>query len=89
MQYWFQIAYTWHLVVTCTLPIKLSVPMVCRDISLFTRLTCLKGGGREKFVFAFIAPRCCYSGVEHIIKIFRVLFRQLASKQRLEVELPI
>ena len=39
----------------------------------------LKGGGREKFVFDFIAPRCCYSGVE------QKLFRQLASKQRLEV----
>ena len=26
-----------------------------------TRLT---GGGREKFVIDFIAPRCCYSGVE-------------------------
>ena len=34
----------------------------------------LKGGGREKFVFDFIAPRCCYSGVEHIIKILEFYF---------------
>ena len=34
----------------------------------------LKGGGCEKFVFDFITPRCCYSGVEHIIKILEFYF---------------
>ena len=28
-----------------------------------------KGGGHEKTSFDLIAPRCCYSSVEHIIKI--------------------